>query len=447
MVQNLYKESEQNIDKTLLDLSCVVDKDYGLIKNIKRVRQYYDEPKFWYYSADLNDSFLKNNGRHFYSKASGASLFSQKEALLKCFGEAIERYCNFVFLSKSTHIIKSINKMRCKFIDPRTISAFSKKQLRKAKFKRFKISDNSVFRWTDCISLPKEEVFLIPSQFIYLSYPYLKEEPSIYSSISTGVAGGANFSAAITRGICEIIERDAFMIFYLDKLKPSKINLKRIDNAQIQKLLTIADRYKLEIVALDITTDFGVPTIASIVIDHSGLGKAVSVGLKCDFDIVKAITGSVEEAFHTRSWLRSSHENKPAKVSVRDLYKKSDIRSRGLLWYPSEVIKKLNFWLTKPDKKDIDPTGKNFSSGEKLKKLVEIFRKKNYDIYYKDITIQEFKELNYFVVKVIIPKMQPLYLDENYPLLGGERLYNVPGKLGYENNVEENLNKFPHPFL
>ncbi|MEK7472966.1 MAG: YcaO-like family protein [Patescibacteria group bacterium] len=447
MIQNLYSESEQDIDRTLLSLSCLVDKDYGLIKKIKRVRQYYDEPKFWYYSADLNDLFLKNDGRHFHSKSSGASLHSQKEALLKSLCESTERYCNFFFKKESTFTTKSINHMNCNFIDPRSISAFSKNQLKKDEFKKFRIDNNSVFRWTDCISLLVDKQYLIPSQFIYLSYPYLKNEPSIYSAISTGVAGGANISAAIVRGICEVVERDSFMIFYLNKITPSKINLRNIDNPEIRKLQLILDRYKFEVVVLDITTDIKIPTIASIIINRSGIGKAVSVGLKCDFDIIKAISGSIEEALHTRSWLRSSFEDEPMKVNIQDLQKSSDIKLRGFLWYGTEAIKNINFWIENANIKDINYSSNLMKSGEKLKTLIEIFKNKKYDLYYKDITIEKFKKLNYHIVKVIIPKMQPIYLNEKYPLLGGDRLYSIPEKLGFKRKLELNLNKFPHPFL
>ena len=86
-------------------------------------------------------------------------------------------------------------------------------------------------------------------------------------------------------------------------------------------------------------------------------------------------------------------------------------------------------------------------SGEKLKRLTKIFSDKNYELYYKDITISEFKKLNYYIVKVIIPKMQPIYLNEKYPLLGSDRLYSVPAKLGFKNKLEDDLNKYPHPFL
>lgn len=447
MIRNLYSENEQDIDRTLLSLFCFVDKDYGLIKKIKRVRQYYDEPRFWYYSADLNDSFLKNDGRHFHSKSSGASLHSQKEALLKCLCESAERYCNFFFKKESTVITKSISQIDRKFIDPRSISAFSKTQLKKDEFKKFRINNNSVFRWTDCISLLNHEQYLIPSQFIYLSYPYLKDEPSIYSTISTGVAGGANLSAAIVRGICEVIERDSFMIFYLNKLTPPKINLENIDNLEIQKLLLILDRYKFEVVVLDITTDIKIPTIASIIINRSGIGKAISVGLKCDFDIIKAISGSIEEALHTRSWLRSSFEDQPIKVSFKEMQKSSDIKLRGFLWYSKEAIKNLDFWIENAKLKDVNYNNKIMKSGEKLKMLIEIFKTKKYDLYYKDITIEKIKKLNYRIVKVIIPKMQPIYLNEKYPLLGSTRLHNIPEKLGFKNKSEGDLNKYPHPFL
>ncbi len=448
MKLNLYSESEQDIDKTLLSLSLLVNKDYGLIKKIKRVRQYYDEPKFWYYSADVNDSYLKNDGRHFHSKSSGASLYSQKEALLKCLCELMERYCNFYFKKESIVTTKSIDNMTNKFIDPRSMSAFSKTQLEKNEFKKFRINNNSVFRWTNCISLlDNNEEYLIPSQSIYLSYPYLKAEPSIYSAISTGVAGGANLSAAIVRGICEVIERDAFMIFYLNKLTASRIDLKNINNPDIKNTMSILDRYKFEVVVLDITTDVNVPTVASIIVNRSGIGKAVSVGLKCDFDIIKAITGSIEEALHTRSWLRSSFEDEPIKVNPQDLQKSSDIKLRGFLWYEAEAIKNIDYWIKNAKIKDINYSSKPMKSGEKLKRLTKIFSDKNYELYYKDITISEFKKLNYYIVKVIIPKMQPIYLNEKYPLLGSDRLYSVPAKLGFKNKLEDDLNKYPHPFL
>ena len=76
-------------------------------------------------------------------------------------------------------------------------------------------------------------------------------------------------------------------------------------------------------------------------------------------------------------------------------------------------------------------------------------KEKDIEVVYVDITHPKIKKYGIMVVKVFIPKLQPLYLDEYYPYLGGSRLYEVPVKLGFLKvpNQESQLNKIPHPFL
>ena len=113
MIQNLYSESEQDIDRTLLSLSCLVDKDYGLIKKIKRVRQYYDEPKFWYYSADLNDSFLKNDGYALLAvKARSIDVTKQPKQIFKEVREKLEK--NLIIIDYRE--LEPFQKDHCMFI-------------------------------------------------------------------------------------------------------------------------------------------------------------------------------------------------------------------------------------------------------------------------------------------------------------------------------------------
>lgn len=444
---DLYNEKEPGVNSSLKNLSAILDPTYGLISGIKRVRQYYDEPKFWHYSATVNSKYSRHDGRNFSTKSSGVSFFSEETALLKCLGEAIERYCNFVFFRNSTLFIGSSKGLKEGVVNPSLISRFSERQLQSMKFRRFRVTEDSKFRWTQCKSLITNNFVHIPSQLIYLSYPFLKNEPTIYPGISTGVAGGSCLSAALVRGIYEIVERDSFMIYYLNKLEPPKIDLQVINNNKVRQFLESAKRYKLEIISLDITSDLGIPVIVSIIINRAGIGKAISVGLKSGFNIVDAIIGSIEEALHTRSWLRSEYEKSPKKVKPSDLQKDSSIKLRGFLWYPVKAIKNLNFWIQSPKKKTVPAHYQALSSGQELEKLVAIFKKSNCQIYYKDLAVPALRKLGYYVVKVIIPKMQPLYLNEKYPLLGGERLCTVPEKLGYKRRAEGELNRYPHPFL
>lgn len=420
-------------------------REIKLVESFERVRQHYDEPKFWYYSASISDKHLEHDGSHFHSKASGVSFFSQNEAVLKALAEAIERYNNFAFFNKAVSFAGSYPKLKRNAINPKRFMFFSDKQLRQNDYKKFRIDDYSFFRWTEMKSLNTNESCLVPCQVIYLSYRPAKKEPAIYPSISTGVAGHFKLDSAILGGIYEVIERDAFMIYYLNKLKPKRYDLSSSNNGKIKKLLETSQRYKLKIFSLDIRTDLPIPAVASVVVDESGFSKAVSVGLKSHLDIESAIIGSINEAFHTRTWIRESYIQNPTSISKTELIKNSTIKNRGLFWYSPKSIPRLNFFINNLDLVRIRSTNIDLSVQNQLRILRKALKDKGHKIYYKDITSKYFKDIAFKVVKVLIPGMQPVYLNEKYPLQGGGRLHSVPSSLGYKNTGK--LNTYPHPFL
>jgi len=448
-LKKLYLEKERDIHSSLINLSPIVDPNFGFLTSIRRVRQHYDEPKFWHYSAKVNSKFSKNDGGPFNTQSSGISIFSEKTALLKCLGESIERYCNFVYLKGKVSFEGPFSLVKAKAIKPERFTGYSPHQLQNKRFKQFVVDSNSIFTWTSCKSLLDEQKILVPCQLIYLSYYRGKTEPILYPPISTGTAGGSSLSAAIVRGVHEVVERDAFMIYYLNKLPAPRINLKICKDHRIQKILRIAARYKLEIISLDITTDLPIPVVATVVINDTGIGKAVSVGLKSDLDPVEAIIGSFCEALHTRNWIRETYEKVALNTTRVDPLKNKNVemKRRALLWYGAGASQNLNFLLNSHKKSDIQPIKRVYKSGEHLKRLISIFAKNSYEVFYKELTLNSFREMGYFVVKVLIPGMQPLHLNEKYPLLGGNRLYTVPERLGFKAKTENELNKYPHPFL
>ena len=81
--------------------------------------------------------------------------------------------------------------------------------------------------------------------------------------------------------------------------------------------------------------------------------------------------------------------------------------------------------------------------------MTRILGSKGYDVIYVDITAPEIRKYGVKVVKVIIPQLQPLHLDEKYPYLTFKRLYNAPVDMGVlgRPKVFKELNNIPHPFL
>jgi hypothetical protein len=68
----------------------------------------------------------------------------------------------------------------------------------------------------------------------------------------------------------------------------------------------------------------------------------------------------------------------------------------------------------------------------------------NCHIFFADITLDFLKKINFFVYKVIIPNLQPLYLEENKRKINFERLKQVSDYFGHKFRL---MNKIPHPFL
>jgi ribosomal protein S12 methylthiotransferase accessory factor len=85
---------------------------------------------------------------------------------------------------------------------------------------------------------------------------------------------------------------------------------------------------------------------------------------------------------------------------------------------------------------------------ENLKLCLDIFRKKKMDVIVVDCTSVDVANTGLYVVKMIIPGMQPIDFGMRNQRLGGKRLYTVPLELGYSRRPtrEEELNMIPHFF-
>jgi ribosomal protein S12 methylthiotransferase accessory factor len=210
------------------------------------------------------------------------------------------------------------------------------------------------------------------------------------------------------------------------------------------------------------TTDIVVPSVMAIIIDRTGKAQAVSVGTSADLEIKEAIKGSILEAIRSRNISFRKMFFSDSRMKEEAIKRRKELESnfsriktfseRFLFWSPLEMIEKIDF-LFKGRKKQLGREELNkyqdFSIKEKLKAVLNFLKEKNIDIYGVDITLPQIKKSGLYVVKVVSPQLQPLYLDERLKCLGGGRLYRVPVILGYRQKplLEEEFNPIPHPFL
>lgn len=385
---------------------------------------YHDEPRFFLCSASLNIKASRE------ISASGLSFSSRQLAVLKCLGESIERYCAF---SSKYHskVYRSFDELSDKYaLNPELLD--NNPQIRFEKLS-----------WVRGSNLTNDVKAYIPSQMVLQDYKRRKNEKVLRQpNVSTGSAGGFDHESTLLRGIYEVIERDSFMNIYLNKIRAPKIDLSKIKNQTVQRIVYDCIRYNLDVNVVKVETDLGVPSFFGIVTDKTGIGPAVSCGAKASLNSEEALIGAVSEAFLTRGWLRLELLKQNYKYP-KDQMKPQTLMQRGLLWASPKMLDQLDFLLNQTP---VQYALSNFKGGAKdeLGKVISLLKEKGHTIYYVDLTLPEFRKIGYFVYKVVIPTLQPLYLDERYKVYRTKRLSEVAKFYGVSN---ASLNKVPHPFL
>ena len=431
-----------------------------IIKQVIKIpRIYYDEPSIINYQVNTPckqpDITVYSDGVGTITNSGGADFKNEEKAIMKAVGEGLERFCLCIYREKNL-LLSAYNQISKKALNPLSFAGISPSQ-RNANL-RLKIDENSIFRWVEGFSLYNNKKVLIPAQLVYIGYKYHEKEPIIQQQISTGAAAAPFFNEALYRGICEAVERDSFMIAYLNKLSLPIIDLDIIDDENLQKLLKdFKERYNLELYVIDITTDISLPSMMAIIIDRTGVGHSIHIGNSTNLNIKDAILGAVSEVVRGRiSFQGTKFSESPLKERMgalkSDPNKITTFTDRLLFWALPEMLGGIDFFFKGPKKRFSQEELSKYQdtpSGEKLKIVLNLLKQNNIDIYGVDITLPQIREEGIFIAKVVSPQLQPLYLNEAIKHSWGERLFKMPVKLGYrEKPLSENeLNNLPHPFL
>lgn len=402
-----------------------------------------DIPFFYVYACERSSGKNKVNISHGFGGSE-----DEKTAVSCAIYEAIEHYC-ILNERRRLFVHGAHNKLKNRAIDPLRFEAFSQSQLSMKKNKKFVVNNNISINWLGGYSLTNKRKVLIPASLAYANYnsgDYF--EPIIRTPISTGAACGPTKYFAIYRGLCEIIERDSYMISFLPEMPRKVVDITKKDG-DVFEFVNRFKKYGLEIYFIDTTLDTGVFSTVSIVVDRTGCGPAVCAGLGSGLEPKNAIKTSAIEAIRRYTsaralYFQSGNYKIPKRYSFDwFLWKKQ------LIWSSPHMIKRVYEIIEHSKKVPLPPASTLFKNDrEKVLYLTERLGKLGCEIVYIDMTIPEIKPYGLKVVKTLCPEMVPFWHDERHPYLGAKRLREVPKKYGIK--VDLNLNEETltniHPF-
>jgi thiazole/oxazole-forming peptide maturase SagD family component len=315
---------------------------------------------------------------------------------------------------------------------------------------------NEVIRnWVLGIDWFSQKPIWLPSQLVFLSRKSVGEDELsdkiIISPItSNGIAVGISLEDAIFKAILELVERDTFLTAWLNQKPPLRIFIKSIINSSYEELSEFIlnfSRYNLELNILYIPTEFPLHCVISIIRDFSEVGPQVVLGGRSSFYIEEAIEKSIFEALAGYIFLRIKNQSGliPPHIIKSPLpmtcSKPVSQQERRYYWgYGKNALNSIE-WFIKGEEisiKEISRKGVDIHPKNALKELSNSFRERGYHIFYYTPPENTLKELNIWPMRVIIPELVPLYLNETEAPLHHPRLL--------QTKIEEISNLPIHPF-
>ncbi len=304
--------------------------------------------------------------------------------------------------------------------------------------------------WERGFALQTGKRFYLPAQLVYWSYAQGKDgERVLGDSTTSGCAGHFTRDGAFLSALLELVERDGFLIYWLNGLAPRVIDMERSPDPALRRYLAYLARYRLTSHFLDTTTDIGIPSICCVVTDELDASR-VGVGNAAGFDLAHMAIHAAEEALaaHRAESVTAAelpHDYRPF------LDTSITLARRRALWRSAQMRPKLDFFLRGAR---ISPEGfmepalrVPSSTSAKLSHIIDTLarRGEGYEAYGYEVRDPVLERLGYHVVRALVPALMPLYLREHLATLDAKRLFEVPRKLGFE--PAKVLNPVPHPFL
>lgn len=414
------KEIISILGKEYEGLADIFSDKFGIVNAMLERHELDKYNLFMYQCLSANTVDLFGLSREVSSGGLGVNE-NKKIAMTSCLAEALERYCMSYIPKKE--IIKSakINLRKENTFD--NFFTYSEEQYDKLDL--FLNPNKEKIEWTKIYNIDSRKKFKYwPASLIYLPYDLNK---TVAETTSTGMAAGFTLDECIQSGLLELIERDALMVNFMQRLNPPEINLETLDGENLKLIKKIQKEYDIKIYKL--YSDIKVPIYLSIIYKeekkhiHYGIGACASIN--SDYAINKSLKECLFTYFYSLN-IMDARQGDPKKIKT--LYE-------HFLYYQGDNFKKLLF-----NSKVINYKKEVVSFNDLLKNL----KSQNIDVYYKELTTDDIKKTGIKVVKVIAPSLIDLNKSHIYPRLGAERFFLVPKKLKLKHNKE--LTEMPHPF-
>jgi ribosomal protein S12 methylthiotransferase accessory factor len=278
--------------------------------------------------------------------------------------------------------------------------------------------------WSPVWSLRDQRFKYLPTSLLYFFY----SGPAAVHADSNGCAAGNTLEEAIVQGFLELVERDAYAIWWYNRLRRAEVDLAHFNDSYVRDLQTQLAEKGRKLWVLDVTSDLGIPTYVAILHWMQNGQENIEFGSGAHFDPRIAMLRTLTELnqFLSIGLMGGGSGEKSSLDGITPLRLEDH-----LFLVPSGEP------AVRPDPGSA--FGPLDNTREQVDACVDLAGRAGLDFLVLD---QTRPDVEVPVVRVIVPGLRHFYRR-----LGPGRLYDVPVKLGWQDRPlpESELTPFlPH---
>ncbi len=418
-------------------------REAGILLSYGRSHRASDEPPLIQWNTRYREG---DEGR-----AAGASVNDERQALVSALAESLERYLwwesSDYFQKPMVATVRQLEG-RGTFTRPESFASFSDAQ--RQENPHLLITPERVYQWIRGYSFIHKGPVWIPAQIVSPHQAAQRlvrsnMEPVIRQATTTGLATHPAREQALLSGALEIIERDAYMIMWLNQLTLPRVELESLARKRpsLRVLLERCRRYRLRPHVVRMLTDAPAHAFCAVVEDETDNQPRIAIGLKAHGDAATCAEKAIIEALRGRRGARNQLTTSAASDSTQSA--PVGHYDRLAYWANNERSKKLDFLYAGPVEQLAPASWDEDSAQEHLDRIVQWCASNTYEFATVSLTKSAKNVTNWHIEMVVIPQLQPIHYMESRQYIGGSRLETVPRMLGYSPRTSMFTDE-PHPF-
>jgi ribosomal protein S12 methylthiotransferase accessory factor len=424
----------------------LVSSRVGIVRNVSRLAKGPEEPTppFIYQAELAHFDFRRGDESTRTGSGKGAT---EEQALASAIGEAVERYCS-AQPDPNAIVVSSAAELGPSIICPPECVLYSERQYAQANLPYRRFDEQAPIGWVRGRMLPDNTEVFVPAHFAF--FQYAGEQPHEYfcPQTSSGAAAGSDLDSAILHGLCELIERDGFLINWLNRLPAPRVDISGLGGVTRYVYGHYA-RQDIQLHVFNLTTDIPAHVMMCIAIDESLRGPFAVVGLGCHLDPIQAVTKAVLEVCQVRPGETVKYRQNPPQGRLHSYADVRTLHDHSAFFSMAHNRHELSFLFESPRVQHVSDLA-DLSTGDvhaDLERCVEYLRAVGCRVAFVETTTPDIGGLKIRVVSTFATGLQPMHFGFGQARLGGHRLYEVPCKLGYRAapTSEDALNPCPHP--